>query len=193
MYKAYAIIEEVAEKDLPGGILRLKDRFNPKEMPFGYRDLLINVYCPGCKIVCEMQLHHKLFYQLKKISHRMYVKARLFEREGYNAAYQYATTYVKPRVGDKCYEISDDDVVYALPGTKTGGGDDAKGDDDDEEVDWRGLLKSWKLDKYADKFEDEGWDDPEDWNELSVEILRDDLGFSKGVNVRSVASLLCVM
>eukprot|EP01084_Bolivina_argentea_P171390 296940_1 len=58
LYKAYMVIEEIAEKDLDGGILRLKDRFNPQHMPFGYRDLLINVYCPGSKIVCEMQLHH---------------------------------------------------------------------------------------------------------------------------------------
>merc|ERR1712083_109112 len=178
LYKAYAIIEEVAEKDLKGGILRLKDRFNPKEMPFGYRDLLINVYCPGSQIVCEMQLHHKLFYKLKKISHRMYVKARLFEREGYNAAYQYATQYVKPRVGSKCYQISDDDVVADVGNS----GDDSKADEDaeDEAMDYRELLKAWKLDKYADKFEEEGWEDPVDWVDISEAELKDDMGLSKG-------------
>merc|ERR1712157_136969 len=125
LYKAYSVVEETAKKDLEGGILRLKDRFDPKHIPFGYRDLLINVYCPGCKIVCEMQLHHVLFYKLKKISHRMYVKARLFEREGYNAAYQYAMNFVKPRVGDKCYQLGDDDVLKDVGD----GDDDTKGDD----------------------------------------------------------------
>merc|ERR1712129_458864 len=38
----------------------------------------------------------------------------------------------------------------------------------------------WKLDKYADKFEDEGWDDPVDWVDISAEELKDDMGFSKG-------------
>merc|ERR1712154_465932 len=56
-------------------------------------------------------------------------------------------------------------------------GDD---DDADDEVSFRDLLKQWKLDKYADKFEDEGWGDPEDWHEISDEELKDDMGFSKG-------------
>eukprot|EP01083_Nonionella_stella_P159539 520531_1 len=173
LYKAYSVIEQMAEKELTGGILRLKDRFHPRHMPFGYRDLLINVYCPGSSIVCEMQLHHILFYKLKKISHQMYVRARLFEREGYNAAYDYATKYVRPRVGEKCYQVTDDDVTStALQHDDT----DAK----EEEIDHRALLKQWKLAKYAQTMEDEGWEDPVDWHELTDDDLKNDLGFSKG-------------
>ena len=58
LYRTFSIIE-VLSKEI-GGILRAKDRFNPKNVMFGYRDLLINVYCPDCKIVCEIQLHHRL-------------------------------------------------------------------------------------------------------------------------------------
>lgn len=170
LYRAFSVVEEVAEQDLEGGVLRLKDRFHPKQMPFGYRDLLVNVYCPGCKIVCEVQLHHALFYSFKKISHRMYVKARLFEREGYNEAYRYAEHYVRPRVKDRCYQIQEDDI----------GGDSKQDEPEEEEVDFRALLKSWKLEKYATTMEEEGWEDQEDWNHLSEENLRDDLGFSKG-------------
>merc|ERR1712066_1186231 len=91
------------------------------------------------------------------------------------------TTYVKPRVGAKCYQLTDDDVLKKISGdtddSKTNGAND---DDADDEVSFRDLLKQWKLDKYADKFEDEGWDDPEDWHEISEEELKDDMGFSKG-------------
>ena len=169
------MIEEIADKELDGGILRLKDRFNPKQMPFGYRDLLINVYCPGCKIVCEVQLHHVLFYNFKKISHRMYVKARLFEREGYNEAYRYADQYVRPRVKDRCYQVQDDDFE------RQESAPDSKEQEEEEEINFRDLLKSWKLDKYADMMEEEGWEDPIDWKKLTEDEFKDDLGFSKGM------------
>eukprot|EP01084_Bolivina_argentea_P132715 234207_1 len=54
LYKCFAIIEKLSEKD--GGILRCKDRFNLETIPFGYRDLLININCPASKgqVVCEV-------------------------------------------------------------------------------------------------------------------------------------------
>ncbi|ETO13613.1 hypothetical protein RFI_23753 [Reticulomyxa filosa] len=48
LYKAFSVLEEVASKnDDVKGILRAKDRFTPANVPFGYRDLLVNLYCPG--------------------------------------------------------------------------------------------------------------------------------------------------
>eukprot|EP01083_Nonionella_stella_P192018 710181_1 len=77
IYRTFTIIEKMLKSS--GGILNVKDRFQPPQIQFGYRDLLINFYIPNAKIICEMQLHHKLFYSFKKISHVMYKKARLFE------------------------------------------------------------------------------------------------------------------
>ena len=93
LYKCYDVIETVSEQTL-GGVLRVKDRFHPRTVPFGYRDLLINVmwyapyivfvlfcvvlhFCPRAlspksKIVAEIQLHFMPFYKYKKISHKMY-------------------------------------------------------------------------------------------------------------------------
>eukprot|EP01083_Nonionella_stella_P030323 83151_1 len=78
LYRCFTVIEELAKENDNGGILRCKDRFAGEKVPFGYRDLLINIYCPGSKIVCEIQLQHQMFYKYKKISHIMYKKARLF-------------------------------------------------------------------------------------------------------------------
>ena len=72
------MFKNIANDKCKGGIIRCKDRFNPENMAFGYRDLLINVNCPGSEkkipIVCEIQLHHRIFYENKKISHSMYKK-----------------------------------------------------------------------------------------------------------------------
>eukprot|EP01083_Nonionella_stella_P120544 361273_1 len=43
LYKCFGVIENTMRDK--GGILRCKDRFNPAKVAFGYRDLLINVYC----------------------------------------------------------------------------------------------------------------------------------------------------
>ena len=74
LYKCYEIVEKLAKSNGSGGILRVKDRFNPEHMPFGYRDLLINVKCKDHSVICEIQLHLHLFYQYKAISHNMYKK-----------------------------------------------------------------------------------------------------------------------
>jgi len=66
IYRAFNIIMQHSKDD--DGILRVKDRFNSENAEFGYRDILINTYCPNTskQIVCEIQLHHKLFFQHKK-------------------------------------------------------------------------------------------------------------------------------
>lgn len=56
LYRGFSVIEGVWSES--GGILRVKDRFVMDHAPFGYRHLLINVYAPNSKIVCELQLHH---------------------------------------------------------------------------------------------------------------------------------------
>ena len=61
LYRAFSVVEEIAEQDLEGGVLRLKDRFHPKQMPFGYRDLLVNVYC----MFCPNSVHFVIFLFLK--------------------------------------------------------------------------------------------------------------------------------
>ena len=42
LYKCYDVIDILSEQTL-GGLLRVKDRFHPRSVPFGYRDMLINV------------------------------------------------------------------------------------------------------------------------------------------------------
>jgi len=122
--------------------------------------------------VAEIQLHHKLFYKHKKISHKMYKRARLFERPEGNLAYNYADTFLRPKLGtQKVYEVTKDDM---------GGDDDAKGNESDEEVDFRTLLNKWGFGKFADVFEENGYEDPSFWSEIPEEELVDDLGFKKG-------------
>eukprot|EP01083_Nonionella_stella_P136095 413944_1 len=60
LYRCFAVIETMLKDNSDGGILRCKDRFDPKDIAFGYRDLLINMHCPGSnkKVICEVQLHH---------------------------------------------------------------------------------------------------------------------------------------
>merc|ERR1712228_492299 len=171
LYRCYSIIELLAEQSV-GGILRVKDRFHPQNIPFRYRDMLINVLCPGSKIVTEIQLHFEPLSKYKKISHTMYKRARLFERETENLAYKYSTQYLRPKIGSKAYEPSKDEL----------------GNDDDEKEEvpsastktFDVLLKEWGLEKYIDKMQDEGWDDPEDWIDITEDDLKNDVGFSKG-------------
>merc|ERR1712228_295883 len=42
------------------------------------------------------------------------------------------------------------------------------------------LLKEWGLEKYIDKMRDEGWDDPEDWKDITDDELSKYIGFSRG-------------
>eukprot|EP01084_Bolivina_argentea_P057762 105517_1 len=171
LYKCFTVIETLSEQTL-GGILRVKDRFHPQQMPFGYRDLMINILCPNStEIVCELQLQFAPFYEYKKVSHKMYKLARLFEVEDQNLAYNYAVQYLRPKLGS--FE------VYKL--TKEDMDDDEKdGADKASEMSYRELLTSWGLSQYIAKMEEEGWDDPTAWSELTEEDLKNDMGFKKG-------------
>jgi len=114
LYRCFAEIVDMKDKFK---ILRVKDRFNKASEPYGYRDLMINVMCyPSAEnqeiggMICEIQLHHALFYNAKKVSHTMYKRTRLFEREnGKNEAYEFAKKYVRPVIGRfKVHQMDDD-------------------------------------------------------------------------------------
>ena len=174
MYRCYGIIEELAKSNGSGGILRVKDRFNPVHMDFGYRDMLINIKCKGSHIIAEVQLHHDLFYRYKAASHNMYKKgtfvfvifialfsvfcllihtARLFEVNKVNLAYIYARKNLRNVVGDKVYAI-----------------DDEKKETEDDP--WE-LLDQWKLDQYGEMLiEQEGYDIVAEWKGISEQELR---------------------
>eukprot|EP01083_Nonionella_stella_P010286 29351_1 len=173
LYQCFTIIETLAEQT-SGGILRAKDRFHPAAIPFGYRDLLINIYCPESKIVAEIQLHFRPFYKYKKVSHKMYKRARLFERETSNLAYTYSTKYLRPKIGTfKKYELTRDDMDAT-------DFDDNKEEPKAKDMTYDALLKQWGLQKYQFAMHDEGWDDPEGWGDLKPKDLKNDMGFSKG-------------
>jgi len=102
LYRCFAAI--IVEMKGDYKILRVKDRFHKTQEPYGYRDLMINVMVEGepdiAGMICEIQLHHELFYNAKKTSHKMYKRTRLFEREGTeNEAYVFAKKYVRPIIG----------------------------------------------------------------------------------------------
>eukprot|EP01084_Bolivina_argentea_P079196 143699_1 len=147
LYRCFAVIEKMLKHDSDGGILRCKDRFDPQDVPFGYRDLLINVHCPGSnkKVICEVQLHHELFSKHKKVSHGVYKKARIFEdKKGNNMAYQYADRNIRSVVGDKLYEYEEEE-------------------DGNGASKAHALLKEWGFQKYAEELIDEyGYDDVTD-------------------------------
>merc|ERR1719362_174279 len=42
------------------------------------------------------------------------------------------------------------------------------------------LLTLWGLEKYTKNMEDEGWDDPKDWKELTDDDMKNEMNFSKG-------------
>ena len=69
------------------------------------------------------------------------------------------------------YELTKDDMA---------GDDDAKENESEEEDDWKTLLTKWGLAKFADAFEEEGYDDPQFWHEISENDLKDDMGMKKG-------------
>eukprot|EP01083_Nonionella_stella_P032547 89104_1 len=165
LYKCFAMIEKLSHEYNDGKILRCKDRFNPEQIPFGYRDLLINIYCPGSKIVCEIQLHHKLFYQYKKISHELYKKARLFEQNDINLAYNYADKHHRKHVGDRIYKEHN-----AM--------DEAKQQDPTSKATL--LLNEWNLSEYKTiLIENKGYSDVEDWKCLNEDDLKA-MGFKEG-------------
>ena len=166
LYKTFSIIEKIIGQD---NILRVKDRFVPEHVPFGYRDICINIYCPCSDkhIVCELQLHHIMFYSYKKISHKLYKKARLFENAitDTNAAYQYAIKYVKPIVKNETIEQSrmPNIIVVSTNVQNVNMKDNLSSFDS--------LLENWNLSQYKDNFINTGYDDPIDWIHLSNEKL----------------------
>eukprot|EP01083_Nonionella_stella_P183245 661640_1 len=167
LYRCFTVIEELAKENDNGGILRCKDRFAGEKVPFGYRDLLINIYCPGSKIVCEIQLQHQMFYKYKKISHIMYKKARLFEENDVNLAYAYADEHVRKTIGDQIYELEQEEEEN----------DDEK---KTEEMDPYDMMKQWGLQQYAERFiDEEGFDDVSMWIDVTVEDLKE-YGFKTG-------------
>eukprot|EP01083_Nonionella_stella_P289340 984616_1 len=160
LYRCFAVIEKMLKHDSDGGILRCKDRFDPQDVPFGYRDLLINVHCPGSnkKVICEVQLHHQLFAQHKEVSHDVYKKARIFEdKEGNNMAYEYADRNIRKAVGDKLYQY------------------------EQKESKAHHLLKEWDLHQYAAELIDEnGYDDVAYWHTLTQDDLVNEMNFKRG-------------
>eukprot|EP00485_Elphidium_margaritaceum_P024290 CAMPEP_0202710604 /NCGR_PEP_ID=MMETSP1385-20130828/22563_1 /ASSEMBLY_ACC=CAM_ASM_000861 /TAXON_ID=933848 /ORGANISM="Elphidium margaritaceum" /LENGTH=652 /DNA_ID=CAMNT_0049370175 /DNA_START=71 /DNA_END=2029 /DNA_ORIENTATION=+ len=174
LYKCWNMIEILAKQGGGQGILRCKDRFNPEKMPFGYRDILINIYCPNSKIVCEIQLHHKLFYQHKKVSHALYKKARLFEQNETNLAYSYADKHNRKHVGDRVYKVDG------------AAGDQKQQDEKEEDSEVIRLLREWRLDHYSGKLIDEfGYTLVEDWQALDEPKLQT-MGFKEGEAKRFV-------
>eukprot|EP01084_Bolivina_argentea_P060488 110513_1 len=174
LYQCFSVIELLAEQTL-GGILRVKDRYNPTSVECGYRDLLINIYCPQSKIVAEIQLHFINFYKYKKISHSAYKRVRLFQRDEVNLAYEYSSKFLRPKIGSfEVYKVSEDETV-----------DDAHDDNKDNmdvcsnKMTYEELLKEWDLLKYKNAMKEEGWDDPTDWAEIEDQDLKE-LGFGKG-------------
>eukprot|EP01084_Bolivina_argentea_P090459 163010_1 len=53
-----------------------------------------------------------------------------------------------------------------------------------DSLNYRFLLQKWKLAKFSDKLEEDGWIEPIDWKELTDNDLRNDIGFGKGDIVR---------
>ena len=105
-------------------------------------------------------------------AHLLLCTARLFERPEGNLAYNYADTFLRPKLGtQKVYEVTKGD---------TADDDDAKGNESDEEVDFRTLLSKWGFGKFVDVFEENGYEDPSFWSEIPEEELVNDLGFKKG-------------
>eukprot|EP00485_Elphidium_margaritaceum_P005880 CAMPEP_0202692752 /NCGR_PEP_ID=MMETSP1385-20130828/7056_1 /ASSEMBLY_ACC=CAM_ASM_000861 /TAXON_ID=933848 /ORGANISM="Elphidium margaritaceum" /LENGTH=320 /DNA_ID=CAMNT_0049348339 /DNA_START=75 /DNA_END=1037 /DNA_ORIENTATION=+ len=80
LYECFDVI--FTETSKSGGILRCKDTFNQGWVDGGYRHLLLNVYAPGSEYVCEIQLHHDVFFQRKHELHETYKEARLFDTIG---------------------------------------------------------------------------------------------------------------
>eukprot|EP01083_Nonionella_stella_P179835 639572_1 len=178
LYQAFGVIDDNIE------ILRVKDRFEPQTVPFGYRDILINFYCPGSKIVCELQLQHEIFYNHKQKSHEIYKKARLFDRKGQNLAYQYAFEFAKEKIdnSDDIYSYYDRKGNNAAVDAKENDNnakDESKEMDSDLNMNGKQLLTYWGLKKYIPKMVDEdGWDDPNDWIDIQIEDLSEVFGFN---------------
>ena len=99
--------------------------------------------------------------------------ARLFEREEGNLAYEYANSYLRPKLGtQQVYQLKEGDISGDLG--------DAKEQNSEEEDDWKELLTKWGLKKFIDAMDDNGYDDPQFWHEITEEELVNDMGMKKG-------------
>ena len=178
-------------KDLT--ILRVKDRFNAKSVPFGYRDMLMNVLLPNVGIICEIQLHWQKLYQYKKISHDMYKKARLFENgnDGSNLAYNVATKSYRPIIGNTVFDFqtlkqgNNNSNNNNNRGTNNHNSDHETQQKNDDNINQSGcdelesLFTKWGLAKYIEVMKEEGREDPIDWIALEDDDLKQ-MKFQKG-------------
>eukprot|EP01083_Nonionella_stella_P012180 34559_1 len=89
LYRCFGVIDECAKEY--DGLLGYNDRFEADNIAGGYRSLLINVFCPGSKLVCEIQLHHVVFETRYTKSRQLHERAELFECNDHNWAHEYAT------------------------------------------------------------------------------------------------------
>jgi len=178
LYAAYAVIRRTDHCR----VVRVKDRFAAASVPFGYRDCLLNVLCPGIKdgstpLVCEVQLHHKCFYDNKKDSHAVYKLARLFEdkvgKTKTNFAYEAAKKHYANKVGKKVYEK---EVKFDS--------DDSDESDDEEleeklEAAKKGIEEGLSIEQLTAKFKnwDADYDSSEsgsDWESSSYSDFEDE-------------------
>eukprot|EP00487_Bulimina_marginata_P001009 TRINITY_DN12101_c0_g1_i1.p1 TRINITY_DN12101_c0_g1~~TRINITY_DN12101_c0_g1_i1.p1 ORF type:complete len:109 (+),score=16.36 TRINITY_DN12101_c0_g1_i1:39-329(+) len=96
----------------------------------------------------------------------MYKKARIFDQNGKNAAYEYADKHCRATIGNKVYRV--------------------ESEKDDPVQRSRALIKSWNLGQYEAKLiDEEGYEDIEDWKELSLEDLME-MGLQKRSGQRSL-------
>jgi len=153
LYRCFALIERLCKTDeIAGGILRVKDRFHPARVPFGYRDLMINIYAPESKIVAEIQLHHALFYRHKQVSHDVYKKARLFEEGDVNMAYLYADQNMRSVVAQRVYAVQDEVDEKVEEKNVRRAHNDRIHDCDGKPMTYGELFDAWYLGKYIDAF-----------------------------------------
>jgi len=182
LYAAYAVIRRTDHCR----VVRVKDRFAAASVPFGYRDCLLNVLCPGIKdgstpLVCEVQLHHKCFYDNKKDSHAVYKLARLFEDKvgkgksmiKTNFAYEAARKHYAAKVGKKVYKK---EVKFDS--------DDSDESDDEEleeklEAAKKGIEEGLSIEQLTAKFKNwdadyDSSDSGSDWSSSSYSDFEDE-------------------
>ncbi|ETO30322.1 hypothetical protein RFI_06798 [Reticulomyxa filosa] len=160
LYRGFETMKRLVKTapETMGDILRAKDGFEPTDVAFGYRQLLVNVYCPGTRLVCEIQFHHSMFDQFQSDLHRLYTQTRLFKKESRNLASEYVKEYVLPTLGEhEHYQLLKDCVdVKTNEKKEEGEGENGNHNDDDDDNDndndameidneetLGGLLRKW--------------------------------------------------
>jgi len=191
LYHGFQVFDKCvkANKTIENGILRVKDRFNVERIDFGYRDLLINLFAPESKLVCEIQFHLKLFYECKGDSHKLYKIARIFEYDDVNLAYKIADKYFRSSVGKEEFILTKSDEhetrspineVY-VQGANNSQPEFKFNDEDEDEKEektYENLLNEWQLSEHIVSFKNNGFEDVGMWDDLVQEdckILKDDI------------------